>query len=214
MSFERTSRAAVMASIVRTVAASAAVSIAFTVVLSVVARATRDGAGAVRDYGVELAGLDASEGRAAAVDATDQTPSSETRHIGADAVELATSEHGAQGGAPPAAGPPIVFDDLRSILTPIIEGCLAEALRFDPSLGGTVEIAVSVRRGALDARARATAPSPVFARCIERNARSLPVAYAPVEPVHIAARVALDGLRGRVNLEEVSRPGAEGEPGP
>lgn len=191
----------------RGLVAGVVAAVAFIVGLAVVARATRDSAGGVPPRPDEPARLVAVPPPAGptgeddgAVDMVVATTDAGQADAGAATVELATVEPEPDSGPVEVPGPPVDVAQVMAEVQPVLEKCLQGALRFDPSLGGNAGLSLSIRKGVLTA-AMIDAPSPVLAACVEENARALPTQASPREPVKVEARVALDGLRGRVKVE-------------
>ncbi|MBI1948474.1 MAG: hypothetical protein HYS27_22500 [Deltaproteobacteria bacterium] len=158
--------------------------IVFIVGLAVTAYATRDSAGPVRPPALDAGG----DAEAAALDAGAMPPDAGVR---ADAVEVATAEPEPDAGAFGPVGPPVDLAELAATAQPLVQRCLAEALRFDPSFGGRVRLRVEVNGRTLLVQPPAGA-SPVFARCLGAERARLEGA-----PTRAAAEltVVLDGLR-------------------
>lgn len=181
----------------------------FVLVLAITARLTRDGAGGVprgapSDVASGSAVMANSPGivlpAAPQVD-TDAGGSADAGPIDgpgrSDGGTAWTVPLEPDAGPVAAAGPPVALDEVQSALTPVLERCLRDALRFDPSLGGRVDLEMVAQDGVLRAQLRG-APSPVLATCLETGARAVPISGARDEVVHLEARVVLDGLRGLV----------------
>jgi hypothetical protein len=171
----------------------------FIVVLAFVARATRDGAGGVvhipteEELALAAAALDAGP---AVVDAG--APAIVDAGSVEDAGERATVEN-EDAGPTVVPLPPVDAMAVAGEVQPIVEKCLQNALRFDPSLGGKVHVDVEARAAALHATLK-DAPSPVLATCFAENARALPFANAGAETSHVEVTLQLDGLRGQVKV--------------
>lgn len=158
--------------------------------LAVAAYATRDRAGPVRppvlDAGMtpDAAGLD---------DAVDAGAPAL-----ADAGELVTAEPEPDAGPVGVSAPPIELSLVITTAQPILEVCLAEALRFDPSFGGKMTLRAEVRGRTLRLASPAGS-SPVFTGCLAGKSGRLE--GAPTS-ANASLRVHLDGLRGVVTVED------------
>lgn len=165
---------------------------AFVVGLAVTAYATRDGAGPVRPRVLE-AGMALGAADAGVIDVVDAGSAAPP-----DAGVVATAEPEPDSGPVGATAPPVELTVLTAIAQPLLQGCLTEALRFDPSLGGRVSLRVELRGRTL----RVLPPpgaSPVLARCLEQQRGR--VEGEPRE-VNATLRVLLDGLRGTATVED------------
>jgi hypothetical protein len=159
----------------------------FLASVAVAAYATRDSAGPVRppvpDAGIVLPVI---------VDAGPvEIP---------DAGELTTVEAEPDSGPVGVAGPPVEPAALSAAAKPILETCLREALRFDPSFGGKLRVRVEVRGRTLGL-VPPPGTSPVFAGCATQQKGRLEGAPATA---NAELRVVLDGLRGVVTIEETT----------
>lgn len=198
----------------RGLVAGAFATVAFVLGLAFVARATRDSAGPVLhdpEETVVAVRPSAPTQGSAATDAEDAGAAESS-----DAGDVPTVEPEPDSGPVLVPGPPVDVDAVTAEVRPIIEKCLQGALRFDPSLGGRARLSLLVRRGEVSATLL-DAPSPVLASCVSTSASAVPSASDPPAPVKVEARVVLDGLRGRVKIEEaelVIVPEPEHEPAP
>lgn len=190
----------------RTLAGSAFAVIAVVVVVAVTARATRDLAvGVPRSPGDDavlarrVAPDDAGHGRfsSPAMAGDDGASRSGEPELIAPTVGLEPD-----AGPPAVPGPPVDIEAARVAMVPVLERCLQEALRFDPSLGGPADVVVDVHPGAVVARLH-NAPSPVLGACVEERGRALATLTAPLDSERLVIRVVLDGLRGRVYVQTV-----------
>ncbi|MCC7072437.1 MAG: hypothetical protein IT383_14000 [Deltaproteobacteria bacterium] len=160
----------------------------FIVVLAFAAYATRDRAGPVRPRLLDAgqweppAALDAG-----AQDAGVSAP---------DAGEVPTAEPEPDGGPLGPEGPPVELAALVAVTQPLLQGCLQEALRFDPSWGGKVRVRVELRGRTVHARPPAGA-SPVFAQCLAQRGARLEGASATADAELL---VQLDGLRATATI--------------
>jgi hypothetical protein len=171
--------------------------VGFIVVLSIAARLTRDRGGPVpQDVVVVDAGepdgvTDAGSALALSVDAG-----------AVDAGPALTDDAGALVDAGPE--PSISPDLVARALLPTLQACLQGALRYDPSLGGRVQLRVVVERGSpVDVVVKGVGV-PLFVSCVEQRGRSALVAGAPEQPVTIDARYLLDGVRAEVRVESAT----------
>lgn len=167
-------------------AAAAAV---FLVVLSVAAYATRDRAGPVRSAPLDAGSQADDTSDAGAIMADAGAPTT-------DAGEVPTAEPEPDGGPLGPAGPPVELAALVTATQPLLQGCLQDALRFDPSWGGKLRVRVELRGRTV----RALPPpgaSPVFTQCLAQRSARLEGAPATA---NAELSVALDGLRGTASV--------------
>lgn len=161
----------------------------FTLGLAVTAYATRDSAGPVRPPAPDAGDSGASPVDAGALEAAPALAL-------ADAGEVATAEPEPDAGPIGPVGPPVDLAALSAAAQPVLQGCLQEALRFDPSFGGKVRARVELRGRTVRVLPPAGA-SPVFGGCLEQRSARLEGA-----PANAAAElvVALDGLRATATV--------------
>lgn len=187
----------------------------FVVGLALAAWFTRDGSGPVRpprpqtafgtDAGSELPGPSGAEvatrslgpdgGLDAALAAIGDAGSADAGP-GAPVVTAAPEPDAGPVGA---TAPPVEVSALATVAEPLIQACLAEALRFDPSFGGRMTLRAELRGRTLQLLPPAGA-SPVFARCLEQ--RPARVEGEPRQ-ANAALRVHLDGLRQSATVEDI-----------
>lgn len=171
----------------------------FVVGLALAAWFTRDGSGPVRPPR-PASPLGPDAGMAAPLVASADAGSADTRSgdAGIDAARV-TAEPEPDAGPVGASAPPIEVSALAAMAQPILQACLAEALRFDPSFGGRMTLRAELRGRTLEVVAPAGA-SPVFTRCLaQKHARM------EGEPRRLSAalRANLDGLRQTATVLDV-----------
>lgn len=116
-----------------------------------------------------------------------------------DAGELVTVAGDVDAGPAHVTPPPIDAAALGAHIGAASQGCLEDALRFDPSLGGSAS--VSLQLGGDDpARARLSGvSSPLFSRCLLARLEALALPHVS-ERVELRVVLALDGLRATVSV--------------
>jgi hypothetical protein len=128
-------------------------------------------------------------------------------------VTVAQAPEGAVDAGPPSApGPPFPPAAIVAAAVGVFEDCAANALRWDPSLGGPFVLVVdleplfSAREGSAPPRLGTPGlVSPVLARCLERRAGDvvLPPLGDVEVPLAIRARASLD-VGGRITWSDVA----------
>lgn len=179
----------------------------FVVGLALAAWFTRDGSGPVRPprpasaLGPDAGGAETGSAVVAAINtAALDAGSADSRSADAGIeAPLVTAEPEPDAGPVGASAPPIEVSALAAVAQPILQACLAEALRFDPSFGGRMTLRAELRGRTLEVVAPAGA-SPVFTRCLaQKHAR------VEGEPRQLSAvlRANLDGLRQTATVLDV-----------
>jgi hypothetical protein len=196
--------------IIPTFIASVVSSAAFVVVLAVVARNTADGVtapGAFRDAGfddVATTGVVAGGADAGDAGVADAGPPVEyvTVDVGPDA--------GPEADAGPAdvAGPPYDPATVIAAAVDVTAVCAAEALRWDPSLGGPFTLSVSLPSATKDVVEvfALGLRSPVLERCLQRRGPLLSLpggARHNLVPQRVQARAHL-GAAATVDVSDIS----------
>jgi hypothetical protein len=164
-------------------------SVAFVLILSAAAWWTRDAPVGVPHEATDVPVRVADAGPAF-VDAGSAPP---------DAGELVTVAGDIDAGPAQVTPPPIDAAALGAIIGTASQGCLEDALRFDPSLGGNAS--VSLQLGGDDPpRARLLGvSSPLFSRCLLARVEALALPQVS-ERVELRVGLALDGLRSSVSV--------------
>ncbi len=201
--------------IIPTTVASVVASAVFVIVIAVVARNTADGVPApmtYRDAG-DVVGDDA---------VIDDAGVGDDAGVMADAG-FVTVDEGPDAGPEPDAGPPFVDGppyDPALVITAAVEVaavCAAEAMRWDPSLGGPFTLSVtlpSAVRDVVDVDAIGLR-SPVLERCLERRGPHIALpggARHNLVPQRVEARASL-GTGAAIEVSDVNIVSADADAG-
>lgn len=113
--------------------------------------------------------------------------------------ETATVALDVDAGPAEVALPPVDAASVGALVLPAAQGCLNEALRFDPSLGGSAVLVLQLGGGERAVARLSGIASPFFARCLTVRVEALALPD-PANRESVRVTLAIDGLRGAVAL--------------
>lgn len=94
--------------------------------------------------------------------------------------------------------------DVLEAAAPVVEKCFQNAVAFDPSLGGSVRVKLTVNPdGTGRAEVETKGASPIFAACVARAGATVKIPPLPTTAI-AQGRFALDAAKGRAVLDESS----------
>ena len=189
--------------VVRVVLASSGAVLVFIVALSWAAWSRRDepvgvphvavagSTAAAADAGVPTAYVAAPTDAGGGPDVAPRTPE--------DAGVVVTVAGDVDAGPAHVAPAPVDAAAVGAELEALAQACLVDALRFDPSLGGTLVVTAAFGADAPATLTVTGVSSPLFRRCLDARLASLAWPHAGTR-LELRARVSLDGLRGVAKL--------------